>query len=102
MILASVLLESLGSTKLKIHYKGKISGKKFERLSLEQTILLLYAGGLINREIYSKMMRIREERNRLVHHLFPQNRLDYKKGETLIRIAIDCFSALGYQKTKEN
>lgn len=94
VILAAVLLESLALARLKRNLKGKVSWKRLEHLSFEQVIIFLYGLELIGPETYRRMMRIRDERNKLVHKVYDQYVLDNKKAEKLMLEAIKCFEDL--------
>lgn len=98
VIMASTLLESIGLARLKAHLKRKISWKRIERLSFEQSIMFLYGIGLINRGSYSKMMQIRDERNKLAHKVYDQYALSPEKAHKLVRKAIECFKDLGFKE----
>jgi hypothetical protein len=100
VILAATLLESLSSTRLKVYLEGKVDPDRVDRLSFEQTIMFLFGSGIISQPTYSKMMEIREERNKLVHKVRSQYKLDPQKAERLIQRAIECFEALGYKKAQ--
>jgi len=98
VMMAATLLESIGMARLKAHLKGKISWKKIERLSFEQSIMFLYGIDLIGPQSYSKIMEIRDERNKLAHRVYDKYILGPEKAEKLIRKAIECFKDLGFEE----
>ena len=53
IILSTAVLEDVGRRKLKRAFKGKIDSKKIERLTFEQTIMMLFASGFVDARTYS-------------------------------------------------
>ena len=96
IVLSVTYFEHFGLLRLKEHFKGKIGNDKLEHLGVEQMLLLLYGSGLIDRNMYSKMTKIRKKRNALVHGSWTQHiKLDPHDAEGLIKQAIECLEILG-------
>lgn len=67
VLLSAAILEDVGKRKLKRTFKGKIDSEKIERLTFEQTIVMLLASKLVDAKIYQRLMDIRKVRNDLAH-----------------------------------
>lgn len=70
IILANVFFENLSYriiSKYLDNNKRQISKNNIENLTLHELIIFLYGTGLINQEIYSKMLEVKATRNKLVH-----------------------------------
>ena len=95
IVLSVTYFEHFGVLKLKEHFKGKIDEGKLKDLGVEQMIILLYGSGLIDGNTYSKMMKIRKKRNKLVHDPWKQQiELDPQDAEKIIKKAIKCLEIL--------
>lgn len=97
IVVSTAYFESLGITKLKIHFKGEIKQKRLERLGLEELILLLRASDIIKQPTYSKMMEIKDMRNDLAHDPTMTYKLEYTKSKKLLENAIECIKELGHE-----
>jgi hypothetical protein len=95
IVVSTAFFESFGVTKLRVHFKGEIKEEKLERLGLEEIIILLRASGIINQPTYSKMMNIKDVRNKLVHDPTMTYKLEYTKSKKLLEEAIECIKELG-------
>jgi len=93
VVMGTAFFEVWGLELLKEHFKGKISEDKLKDLRLEEIILLLYSSKIIDQPTYTKIMEVKEVRNKMVHD--PYKLLELDKPETLIEKAIDCLKALG-------
>lgn len=100
IVLGTAFFEVWGLELLKEHFKGKISEDKLEDLRLEEIILLLYSSKIIDQPTYTRIMEVKEVRNRIVHN--PYELLELDRPETLIKKAIDCLKALGLPNEKED
>jgi hypothetical protein len=67
VVLSAAILEDVGKRKLKRLFKEKIDEDKIMRLTIEQTIMMLFASGLIEPKIYHKLIDIKKVRNDLAH-----------------------------------
>lgn len=94
IVMATAFFEVFGLELLKAKFKGKISKDKLEHLRLEHIILLLYSSRIIDQPTYTKMMEVKEVRNKVVHDPF-ESELEDAEAEKLIEKAIDCLKALG-------
>jgi len=95
IVMASAFFELVGLELLKRKFKNKISSEKLENLRLEQIILVLYGSKIINQPTYTKMMEVKDVRNRIVHNPHELEKLKEKDARKLIKNAIDCLKALG-------
>ena len=93
VVMGTAFFEVWGLVLLKEHFKGKISEGKLKDLRLEEIILLLYGSKIIDQPTYTKIMEVKDVRNKIVHN--PYKLLELDKPETLIEKAIDCLKALG-------
>lgn len=70
IILANVFFENLAYRVMCKYLENnniQISKKKIEQLNLHELIMFLYGMKLINKEIYLKMIEVKDNRNKLVH-----------------------------------
>ena len=58
IIVSAAYLESIGKMRLHWRFEGKISKKKIDHLTLDETIMFLRASGIIDQQTYSKMQQI--------------------------------------------
>lgn len=100
IVLGTAFFEVWGVELLKEHFKGKISEDKLENLRLEEVILLLYSSEIIDQPTYTRIMEVKEVRNKVVHNPYELFELD--KPESLVEKAIDCLKALGLPDEKED
>ncbi len=98
IVMSTAFFEVWGLELLKEKFQGKIADDRLERLRLEEIILLLYSSKIIDQRTYTKMMEVKEVRNRIVHN--PYKLLELEKPETLISKAVDCLMALGLPDKK--
>ena len=92
VVLSAVFLEVYGVIWLKVYFGNKIDPQRIERLSLEQIIMFLYGLGIVNQDIYSKMMGIKNARNNLLH--YPMKLLYASEAKKIIEKGIKCLEAL--------
>ena len=67
VMLSASILEDVGKRKIKRAFKGKIDSERIERLTIEQTTMMLLASGLVDAKTYQKLMDVKEVRNDLAH-----------------------------------
>ena len=104
VLLSASILEDVGKRKLKREFKGKIDADKIDRLTLEETIMMLFASQLIDSKMYSKLMKIKTVRNDLAHDSFQAMSAFLRTGatkdkacrefESVIKMAIFCLKTL--------
>lgn len=94
IIVATAFFEIIGLHRLKEQFKERISGDRFQHLTLEQIILVLHASGIIDQPTYSRMMEVREVRNKIVHNPTELDSLKDSKAKRLIESAIGCLKTL--------
>ena len=95
IVLSVTYFEHFGLLKLREHFNDRIDENKLKHLGVEQMIILLYGSGLIDGNTYSKMMKIRKKRNKLVHDPWKQQiELDSQDAEKIIKKAIECLGIL--------
>lgn len=96
VVLSTAFLEGIGVRVLSGHFKGHITPEKFEHIrSVEQITVLLYASGIINQSIYSKMLKINKFRNDLVHAKpYSPQIMKPEKAKKIIKKAIACLKVL--------
>lgn len=95
IVFSTILFEIIGMLELQNHFEGKIKPKRFERLSLEQIIMLLFCSGLIDQRTYCRMMEVKDVRNKLVHNLWKGLLLKPEEGKRTIKKAIGCLKVMG-------
>jgi hypothetical protein len=94
VILSTAILEDVGKRKLKRAFKGKIDSKKIERLTFEQTIIMLLASGLVNAKTYQKLMDIKNVRNDFAHDSFEAMSTFLQTGSTESKSCQKCKSVI--------
>ncbi|MGB9756170.1 MAG: hypothetical protein ACPLVJ_00090 [Candidatus Bathyarchaeales archaeon] len=92
IVLSTAFFEHFGSIILEKHTNGGIRNSKL-KLTLEKILRLLYDFKLVDKTVYLKMRKIKEERNRLVHNPFVD--VDENESKRLIEDAIECLEKLG-------
>jgi len=100
VVMATAFFEVFGLELLKERFKGKISGDKLKHLRLEQVIMFLYSSEIIDQLTYTKMMEVKDVRNKIVHDPF-ESQLEDDEANKLIEKAIDCLKALGLPHAEE-
>ena len=95
IVVSTAFFELFGLLILQEKFKGEIERKKFDRLGLEEIIMFLYGSNVIDQTTYTKMMRIKKMRNKLVHSPLEYHSIDPKEAKRLVEDAIDCLKALG-------
>ena len=96
IVLSTTFFEGIGIKLLSSYFKHQISDKRIEHLRLEQIIMFLYSSGIIDQPTYSKMIEVRDFRNKIVHfeELFTEIKLQPEKAKKIIEKAIDCLLPL--------
>jgi hypothetical protein len=75
------------------HCSGKIADDKLRNLTLVHVIIFLYGLGLIDQPTCSKMLRVKDMRDGIVHNPFKE--IDAHVASNLIEDAIDSLKYLG-------
>lgn len=99
IVLSTAFFEGVGERLLSAHFKETISPDKIENLrSVEKIIILLFASGIIDQPIYTKMIEVNDFRNDIVHlrtlEAPTDPKLQPKKAERIIEKAIACLQDL--------
>lgn len=93
IVLSAAFFEHFGSLRLRNHFQGTISEDKIKNLTLMEIIIFLFGLKLIAQPSYTKMIRVKEKRNDLVHE--PFTKVDPEEAKHLIQDAIECLKELG-------
>jgi hypothetical protein len=95
IVLSTAYFEGVGRLVLEESLQDKISNKRFKYYNLEQIIILLFASGNIDQNIYSLMIEVKNYRNNLVHiELYEEVQIEPKTAGKKIEKAIKCIQAL--------
>jgi hypothetical protein len=101
VILAEALLESIGKTKLRVHFQSRLDDLSIiDHLSAEKTAMFLFGLGIIDQPNYSRMVEVYQKKEELVRQIRGQYRLKPEEAEHMIRKAIECLVALKGTKPK--
>ena len=103
ILLSASVLEDLGKRKLQIIFADEIKPTKIDRLTLEETIMLLFASKAIDDKVYTQLLEIKKARNGLAHNPIESlgisletdsTRDKAKHAKSIIKKAIYCLKAI--------
>jgi hypothetical protein len=94
VLLSTSIMEDVGKRKLKRMFKDKIDSNRIENLTFEQMTIMLFASGLVDYDIYQKLMNIKKVRNDLAHDSHKAMMTFLQTGSMDSKFCEECKSAI--------
>ena len=96
IIVSASYLESVGKMRLHWRFEEKISKDKIDHLTLDETIMFLFASGIVDQQTYTKMQQIKETRNRVAHKVVDALKIEQKPtvAKKTIEQTLECLGVI--------